>query len=207
MTVREIYEGSDASATKTLYKELSYRGPLGCVVMNLLRTQKASKRAKLYRGGLPGEGSFRAMAYAKKQWSMEQLCDILLNHAAALMIVWGWREDVGQEFHNWVLYVDLPGFGQVSFHTARRGKGPQYDKEWDRQRLSEERILSFADSVYLNRMTVTADYARHEQEYSATTLMERLPDGSTAVLAVKTERLEFGNPGHIAMLRKSRRRR
>lgn len=42
----------------------------------------------------------------------------------------GWGKDAAQEFHDGVLYVDLPE-GQVSYHTAGRGAGPDCPGEWD----------------------------------------------------------------------------
>src|ERR1051326_7628212 len=115
MTTLEIYNGSDGAATKALYARLELLGPVGLVALNLFRAQKCSERAKVYRGGVPGRGSFKAMAYERKQWSMGNLCKVLQEHAQGLQLRWGWKEDPGQEYYPWVLYVDLPS-GQVSFH-------------------------------------------------------------------------------------------
>lgn len=51
-----VFEGSDGELTKTYYAELSKRGPIGEVAMNLFRAQKCSERAKVYRGGIRGKG-------------------------------------------------------------------------------------------------------------------------------------------------------
>ena len=51
-------------------------------------------------------------------------------------------------FNKWVLYVDLPNIGQVSFHSPERLAGPDYDGEWDGARLSAERIIRFSQMVY-----------------------------------------------------------
>lgn len=146
MTPKEIYEGSDGDATKAMYGELQKRGPIGAVAMNLFRASKCSARAKVYRGG-NSKGRYRAQAYERKQWSMDNLCAILLENAEALGIRWGWKQDPDQEFHDWVLYVDLPGVGQVSFHTSGRGKGPDYAGEWDRTREAAARIIAFTAAV------------------------------------------------------------
>lgn len=46
-----------------------------------------------------------------------------------------------------VLYVDVPEFGQVSFHSPTRGDGPEYDGVWDGARKSQERVFAYCDAV------------------------------------------------------------
>jgi hypothetical protein len=148
MNIRAIYDGSDGQATRELYVRLCELGPAGLVAMNLFRACKCSGRAKVYRGGIRGAGSFRSMAYERKQWSMNNACKVLSEHAKSLGISWGWKDDPAQEFHRWVLYVDLPT-GQVSFHTDRRGEGPDYAGEWDQVRdASPSRIIEFTQQVF-----------------------------------------------------------
>lgn len=125
----QVYEGSDGAKTMALYETLKARGPLSDIALNLFRAHKASARAKVYRGG-DKRGSYRRQAYDKKGWSIENLCRLLAERAEASGIRWGWKLDPQQAFHCWVLYVDLPD-GQVSFHAAERGTGPDYDGEWD----------------------------------------------------------------------------
>lgn len=126
--VLAIYEGSDGEATKRLYQRLEALGPVGHVAVNLFRAHKSSARAKVYRGG-----GYRGLAYERKGWAMDNLVAILAEQAAELGIRWGWGEDAAQEYHRWVLYVDVPT-GQVSFHTERRGGGPDYPAAWDGER-------------------------------------------------------------------------
>lgn len=137
-TVLSIYEGSDGGATTALYEKLRPFGPAGAVAENLVRAQKSSARAKVYRGG-----SYRRAAYDRKEWSIGNLCAALSDHAAAIGIVWGWGEDTAQPVHRFVLYVDLPT-GQVSFHAGQRGTGPDYPGAWDGCRgASPARICRF----------------------------------------------------------------
>lgn len=136
--VMTVYQGSNGDATKELYAKLERIGPLGVLGLNLFRAQKNSERAKQYRGG-----GYRGMAYDRKQWAMDNLVRELQSWRGVTEITWGWGEDAAQEFHRWVLYVDLPN-GQVSFHTAARGLGPDYPGQWDRVRnASPQRICSF----------------------------------------------------------------
>ncbi len=150
MRAVEVYEGSDGAATKRFYADLETRGPLGLIAVNLFRAQKCSARAKKYRGGVRGVGSYRGMAYERKSWSVSNLCQILAEHGPTVGITFGWGLDLRQEFNRYVLYVDLPQ-GQVSFHSPSRGKGPDYQGQWDGQHRSAERILAFCDVVMFGR--------------------------------------------------------
>ena len=135
-----VFEGSRGEATIALYNELRTMGSAGIVGLELFRAQKASSRAKVYRGG-----GYRGKAYDKKQWAMGNLCKALSELGA---LPWGWKQDPAQDFHNWVLYVDLPN-GQVSFHTAERGDGPDYSGGWDGiKNMSPTRICRFIADLF-----------------------------------------------------------
>src|SRR5579883_3407579 len=119
---REIFWTSDAQKTKAYYAALAKRGIAGDIAVNLMRAQKYSTRAKRYRGGIRGVGSFRNLAYTAKNNAMLSLCKVLDRHAAKLKISFGWKGDPDVLFGgrpSWVLYVDLPQ-GQVSFHAPER---------------------------------------------------------------------------------------
>lgn len=148
-----IWKGSDGEATKSFYAELKRHGVQGEIAVALFRANKCSVRAKVYRGGIRGKGSYKQMAYDKKNWSIGELCKVLANYAGQLKITWGWREDKAQSFHKWVIYVDLPT-GQVSFHSETRGDGPAYHRDWDGQRMSADRICLFCDGVLNGDMSI-----------------------------------------------------
>ncbi len=141
--VMTVFAGSDAEATHALYGELDAVGPAGQVATCSLRAQKASARAKVYRGG-NDRGSFSRQAYDRKTWSLEQLVKVLTEHGAALGLRWGWGLDAKQPVHRHVLYVDLP-VGQVSWHADARGQGPDYPGEWDGVAgAADGRVCSYA---------------------------------------------------------------
>ncbi len=145
--IMAIYAGSDGDATRALYDALGLCGPAGTVATNLFRACKASERAKVYRGGQRGRGSFRAMAYERKGWAIDNLAAALSAHAAALDIVWGWGMDGQVIGYSHVLYVDTPA-GQISFHSPYKGKGPDYPGVWDGARgMAPQRVCSFAARV------------------------------------------------------------
>lgn len=147
MNVQAIYDGSDGEATKALFARLATFAAIGEVAINLFRASKSSGRAKVYRGGVRGQGSYRGMAYERKQWSMDNLCRVLTTHASDVSVTWGWKEDPAAAYHRWVLYVDLPT-GQVSFHTSARGAGPDYGGEWDGVLgVSADRIVRWCEAI------------------------------------------------------------
>jgi len=147
MNVQAIYDGSDGEATKALYARLTDFGPIGAVAVNLFRAQKTSSRAKVYRGGVRGQGSYKSMSYERKEWSLANLCAVLAVHADALGIRYGWQADADTPGYAWVLYVDLPT-GQVSFHAPRRGLGPEYAGTWDGVRdVSAHRIVRYVQAL------------------------------------------------------------
>jgi hypothetical protein len=156
--VVRVFGGSDGDATKELYARLMRLGPCGCVAMNLFRAQKCSDRAKLYRGG-NSHGSYRAQAYARKQWSIDQLCAELNEWAAAAGIeTWGWKIDPKAEGpHRWVLYIDLPGRGQVSFHSDVRGVGPDYAGDWDGAAGSSTNRVQYFTADVIDRLEPLAE--------------------------------------------------
>jgi hypothetical protein len=117
-----VFAGSNADETKALYDDLETLGPVGIIALNLFRACKCSGRAKLYH-----RRAHKTEAYARKQWSMDNLAKVLDQHP---LFTWGWKEDPKQDYHRWVLYCDIPT-GQVSFHTAHRGIGPDYPVDWD----------------------------------------------------------------------------
>lgn len=152
MTAIEVYAGSDGELTRRFYAELMKRGPIGEVAVNLFRAQKCSARAKVYRGGIRGHGSYKSMAYQRKEWSLQQLCDVLVRYREQLELRAGWKRDPSTPGYEWVLYVELPT-GQVSFHSPSRFALPDYEGEWDGQHRSPERVVAFCDEV-MGRPTV-----------------------------------------------------
>ena len=142
------YNASDSTLTRRVLKELESLGQLGRIAAALFRAQKASTRAKQYRGGTAYGRSYTDLAYGRKEHSLRSLCDLLSQDAAGL--TWGWGEDSKQDFARQVLYVDLPA-GQVSFHSRDRHNGPDYACEWDGvSGVSQVRILQLCDGLLRN---------------------------------------------------------
>jgi len=140
MRAHEVFYQNNGDVTKNYYAELSNKKPLGPIAVALFRAQKRSKRAKDYR-----RGKWKRAAYDVKNWSIGELCRLLLE----TKINWGWKRDPKTPGYEWVLYVELPdGYGQCSFHNPSRGLGPEFSGDWDGQRLSAERIISFCEYVF-----------------------------------------------------------
>ncbi len=151
LKARNVYDGSNGGQTRKFCCALEKTGQLGIIAAELFRIQKASARAKVYRGGITGRYgsvSYRKLAYKKKGLCLSVLCNLLQADACGLP--WGWGYDRKQQFAKCVLYLDLPN-GQVSFHSTDRFAGPKYPGEWDGENKSEQRILSFCDQLLNGR--------------------------------------------------------
>lgn len=148
MRARDIFDGSDAALTRAYNCDLRRAGERGALAVALLKAQKASFRAKRYRGGpTTGVRSYSTMAYENKAKALGELC-ALLESRPELVPAWGWKLDPSQTHAAWVLYVELPDkVGQVSFHNIARLRGPNFAGEWDKRHTSVERILQFCDSI------------------------------------------------------------
>lgn len=137
-----VYNGSSGDATKALFARLAGFEPRGTIAINLMRTCKASERAKKYRGG-----GYRAMAYDKKDWAISELCRAMVL-TPDVIPSWGWGFDVKAIGFEHVLYVDIPGTGQVSFHTSYRKDGPSYSGQWDGVHgVAPHRICRWVEAV------------------------------------------------------------
>lgn len=155
--VEKVYFGSNSGATKALLAKISRAGQRGKIAAELFRVQKASTRAKRYRGGIRrSDGSYdayRSLAYEKKGECIKRLCDLLQVDSVGL--TWGWgRDSMNLQAPN-VLYVDLPQ-GQVSFHSTDRYLGHDYESEWDGSYASQRRIIDFCDAVYAKALNVNS---------------------------------------------------
>jgi hypothetical protein len=159
----EIFKQNDGEVTKAYYAELNGKGPLGELAVALFRAQKRSTAAKKYR-----RGKFRHAAYDVKNWSLSEVCRILDSMFTTEEFNWGWQEDQNTPGFSWVLYVDLPGFGQASFHSAERLKGPDFAGKWSGVHGESERaILGFCDIVMEPQMVMDDPSKRTPEEWYA----------------------------------------
>lgn len=149
MRARQVFDGSEAAQTRKYLSELAAKGCEGAVAAMLFRAQKASTRAKQYRGGQTGrDGIYRSnrdLAYKNKGQALEKLCDVLMTSWPVQK--WGWGSDNTTVEAPHVLYVDI-STGQVSFHSAERFAGPDYRGKWDGIRgVSVDRVIDFCDQI------------------------------------------------------------
>lgn len=122
-----VYYGSDGAATRKFCSTLEKISHLGKIAAQLFRSQKASSKAKVYRGSLKRSSgsrtSYRDLAYQRKGECLTKLCDLLSEDSCGL--IWGWGRDKNTNMHTPrnVIYIELPQ-GQVSFHSNGKCKGP-----------------------------------------------------------------------------------
>jgi len=140
MKAIDIFLQNDGDITKRYYATLNALGPGGQLAVALFRAQKRSTAAKRYRGG-----RYRGAAYNVKDWSVSEICRILLTYPE-LGLQWGWAYDPATVNFHHVLYVETP-CGQCSFHSSHRGQGPKFEGKWDVTRASVDSILEYCDKV------------------------------------------------------------
>jgi len=87
-----VFHGSSGDATSALYRRLEACGPAGGLAVNLFRACKTSSRAKQYR-----RRRHKDESYGRKAWSIGNAAQILLDHAEAFGLTWGWGGDVKQD--------------------------------------------------------------------------------------------------------------
>jgi len=141
------FHGSDATVTRRLHRQLEQAGQPGAIAAALMRAQKASTRAKVYKG------DYVDWSYSRKRVGMTALVELLASDPCG--ITWGWGYDANQSFAPWVLYLELPE-GQVSFHACVRGDGPDYPSDWDGECKSVSRIIAFADRILAGKAETAA---------------------------------------------------
>ncbi len=143
MKSREAFDSRDPSVTVSFQSSLLSRGVTGQLAFGLFRAQKRSTVAKKQR-----RGTYRRGAYDGKNEALKYVDSLLQIHARNLDVTWGWGIDRGQEFHNKVLYVDLPT-GQCSFHSESPASATVYPKQWDKNSDSRRAILAYCDEALL----------------------------------------------------------
>ncbi len=163
--VHTIFFGSDPVATRRFCAELHGRGQIGKIAAALFTVQKASSRAKVYRGGRKQEDGrevpYKDLAYGRKGKFLKLLAGLLARDNCGM--AWGWGLDTKQTKAKHVLYIDLPQ-GQVSLHSLQRFTGPDYPAEWDGRNATEERVIRFCHSLWRGGSSATATPALQAHE-------------------------------------------
>lgn len=140
MKAAYVFAQQNGDVTKQYYAKMNSLGAAGQLAVALFRAQKRSTAAKKY-----GRSRYRGAAYDVKDWSISEICRILLTHPE-LGLQWGWQYDQNTINFEHVLYVETP-CGQCSFHVSHRGQGPIFKGKWDRLRASVDSILEYCDKV------------------------------------------------------------
>lgn len=140
MKAIEAFNSRDPAVTVSFQNSLLGRGVRGQLAFGVFRAQKRSTVAKGQR-----KRKFRREAYDGKQEALVYV-DRLLTANDGLVDDWGWAKDSQQNYHDQVLYVDLPT-GQCSFHSDHSSSAKAYGGKWDRSVESKDSILAYCDEV------------------------------------------------------------
>lgn len=142
-----LTEGRRIAAAKGAYtrwkNNILTRTPYGRFLLALENAQKASDSAKsraanglrmhdyrdgsrYWRANYRRSRDARELDYKRKSEAVAEACQL----APVAGTTFGWRKDGGGVVP-WVVYFELPGIGQASFHSPERGAGPDYSGVWD----------------------------------------------------------------------------
>ncbi len=147
--VHALFFGSNGAATTKFCRELHDQGHIGEIAAALFTVQKASSRAKVYRGGRKQEDGrevpYKDLAYGRKGKFLKLLAGLLARDDCGM--AWGWGLDLKQPKAKHVLYIDIPQ-GQVSLHSVQRFAGPDYHGAWDGRDATEDRVIQFCESLW-----------------------------------------------------------
>lgn len=148
--IMSVYKARDAQRTRDLYARLVAKSPRGIVAVNVLRAARNSEMAKGY-----SKGSATRAAYETKDWAIGELCRALVENPGVITS-WGWGRDPKAVGFEDVLYIDMPGCGQISFHNSHRREGPDYPGEWDRVLgKTANRVCRWAEAILTDREVIT----------------------------------------------------
>jgi hypothetical protein len=83
----------------------------------------------------PGWHSTAGYRYGKKEHLLVEACRLASKQD---VYVWGWKQDpdLSENGPEWVLYFEHDG-QQVSFHSFKRGEGPEFSNDWDGKMRTE----------------------------------------------------------------------
>lgn len=140
MRASEAFDARDAELTIGYQNELLMRNKAGQLAFGLFRAVKRSQRAKAYRGSL------RRSSYGAKDDALKYIDYLLQRCARELHVEWGWQRDNKAVNYEHVLYVDLPGCGQASFHCSERHSQKPYNGKWDESSKSTASVLMYCEN-------------------------------------------------------------
>lgn len=137
-TAREVFCGVGTKQIKLQLNRLGRANLLAHAFRIALEIEDCSVLGKKYRG------EWSTTYYAKKTALIHELIEICKEA--------GWthgahKSDVSYPTH--IVYFELPGCEQISFHTNLRTEIPTYEKEWDGKRESTLGKLEVAIDSFL----------------------------------------------------------
>jgi len=141
---RAEFAGIGTRKAKLALNKLAKTDEYARALRTALEIEDVNLTAKRYFGGDCGGYSYAEIAYMKKSENIETLIGICQSQ--------GWVAgvqpfDTIQTTH--IIYFDIPGVGQLSWHYSPKGPLPDYLGQWDGQEGSALPKLEVAVSALL----------------------------------------------------------
>lgn len=144
INARTEFAGIGTRKAKLALNKLAKTEPYAHALRVALQIEDVNLTAKRYFGGDCGGYTYAEMNYMKKSECIETLIEISKSQGW----VFGVQPfDAIQTTH--IIYFDIPGVGQVSWHYSPREPLPVYPGQWDGQEGSTLPKLAAAVSALL----------------------------------------------------------
>jgi hypothetical protein len=123
---RTQFAGVGTRKAKLALNKLAKTNPYARALRIALEIEDANLTAKRYFGGDCGGYTYAEVNYLKKCENIEALIEISKSEAWVLGVQ---PSDLPDTTH--VIYFEIPGVGQVSWHYSPRGPLSIYKGQWD----------------------------------------------------------------------------
>jgi len=123
---RAEFAGMGTRKAKLALNKLAKTDPYAHALRTALEIEDVNLTAKRYFGGDCGGYSYAEIAYLKKGENIETLIGICQSQGWVFGVL---PSDVSQTTH--IIYFDIPGVGQLSWHYSPKGPLPDYLGQWD----------------------------------------------------------------------------
>ena len=144
IVARTEFAGMGTRKAKLRLNKLAKENVLARAIRTALEIEDANLSAKRYFGGDCGGFTYAQVNYARKCLGIEALIGIAKSEEWTFGVQ---PSDVGQT--TGIIYFDIPGVGQVSWHYSPTEPLPVYPGAWDGQAGSTLPKLGVATAALL----------------------------------------------------------
>jgi hypothetical protein len=142
---RTQFAGIGTRKAKLTLNKLAKNDPYARALRTALEIEDANLTAKRYFGGDCGGYTYAEIHYLRKSENIEALIEISKSHG------WTFGVKPSEVYTTHIIYFDIPGVGQLSWHYSPQKPLPAYSGQWDGMEGSTLPKLEAAISALLAR--------------------------------------------------------